>query len=274
MSIFEKIGKIDRRYLYVLLFIFVSIPIINPLGLPLKISPMTRNLYTDIENLPPGSIILQFINIGPAQLSDSGIGLLAITKHIFQSDLKWIGVSQAADGPLIYEYIMDRIKVPTGKNYGEDWVFLGYAAGGEAMQTALAADMKTVFPVDYYDTPLEEIPLMNVVNTHEGIDLVIMTSNSGDQVEGLLRQWQSPFNTRCAANVGSVMGPAMLPYYPQQLISVMIGMQAGAEYELLAKVPGPGLTSADAMSMTNLLVILFLILGNLTLLSEKMGGKK
>jgi hypothetical protein len=235
---------------------------------------MTRNLYTDIENLPPGSIILQFINIGPAQLSDSGIGLLAITKHIFQSDLKWIGVSQAADGPLIYEYIMDRIKVPTGKNYGEDWVFLGYAAGGEAMQTALAADMKTVFPVDYYDTPLEEIPLMNVVNTHEGIDLVIMTSNSGDQVEGLLRQWQSPFNTRCAANVGSVMGPAMLPYYPQQLISVMIGMQAGAEYELLAKVPGPGLTSADAMSMTNLLVILFLILGNLTLLSEKMGGKK
>jgi hypothetical protein len=207
-------------------------------------------------------------------LSDSGIGLIAITKHLFRLDLKWIGVSQSADGPLIYENIINQIRVPEGKLYGEDWVFLGYAAGGEAMQASLASNIKTVFPIDYYGTPLDELPLMDEVNSHEDIELVIMTSNSGDHVESLLRQWQSPYNVKCAANVGSVMGPAMLPYYPDQLLSVIIGMQAGAEYELIANVPGPGLTSADAMSLTNLLVMAFLILGNISIILEKSGGKK
>ncbi|UCG54988.1 MAG: hypothetical protein JSV32_01875 [Dehalococcoidia bacterium] len=274
MSIINRIGDIDRRYLYLLLIILVGVPLLRPIGLPIPISSMTRDLYTELENLPPGSVILQIINIGPAQLSDCGVGTLALTKHIFTLDLKWVGVSQAADGAMIYEYIMNKIGQPSGKTYGENWVYLGYAAGGEAMQASLATDFATVFPIDFYGTPVGEIPLMSEVRTHEDIDMVIIHSNSGDQVEGLLRQWQSPYNTVCVANVGSVMGPSMLPYYPNQLLSVLVGMSAGAEYELVAGVPGPGLSSADAMSMGNILVIAFLLLGNISLLLEKSGGKR
>ena len=274
MSIIDKIANLDRRYLYLLLIILVSFPLIRPLGLPIPISPMTRDLHTYLENLPPGSVVLQFINIGPAQISDCGIGTLALTKHMFKLDIKWVGVAQAADGALIYEYLMNKIGQPSDKTYGEDWVFLGYAAGGEAMQASLANDFATVYPADFYGTPIDEIPLMSEVRDHEDIEMVIMHSNSGDQVEGLLRQWQSPYGTVCVANVGSVMGPSMIPYYPAQLLSVLVGMSAGAEYELVAKVPGPGLSSADAMSMANVLVIAFLLLGNISLILERMGGKR
>jgi hypothetical protein len=129
--------------------------------------------------------------------------------------------------------------------------------------------MHKAFGKDLYGTPVEEIPMMENIRTWKDVALIIETTNSGPDVEGLLRQWKSPYGTPIAINVGSVMAPALIPYYPHQVLAVIIGNRGGSEYEKLIGKPGPGLASLDAVSTSHLLVIIFILIGNIAYLRTK-----
>lgn len=50
--------QLDRRLIYIVMFILLLIPTVSPLGLPMPISSMTRNSYEAIEAVPSGSTVL------------------------------------------------------------------------------------------------------------------------------------------------------------------------------------------------------------------------
>ena len=61
-----RIARIDRRYLYILVFIFVSIPLLFPMKLPIPISEHATRVYDRTEALPAGSIVIEAFDFGPS----------------------------------------------------------------------------------------------------------------------------------------------------------------------------------------------------------------
>ncbi|GAG57174.1 unnamed protein product, partial [marine sediment metagenome] len=58
MSILEKLQNIDRRYIYLLAWVFVLFPLLFPLGLPVPIGRESKAWKEYIENIPDDSTII------------------------------------------------------------------------------------------------------------------------------------------------------------------------------------------------------------------------
>ena len=83
--------------------------------------------------------------------------------------------------------------------------------------------MHEAFGKDYYGTPVQSIPMMKDIKTLKDVVFVVQSTDMGTDVDNLLRQWKSPFGITIAVNVGAVMVPVYLPYYPGQLLAVIMG---------------------------------------------------
>ena len=57
-NIFLKIGKIDRRWIFIIIAVVVIIPLIVPIGLPIRATDTSKSVYDALENLPKGSNVL------------------------------------------------------------------------------------------------------------------------------------------------------------------------------------------------------------------------
>ena len=63
-GIFEKLERIDRRYMYVLVFVLTIYTLLYPIGLPIKTMKTTLGVYNFIENeLQAGDYVLYFTNL-------------------------------------------------------------------------------------------------------------------------------------------------------------------------------------------------------------------
>ena len=52
------IRNIDRRIIFTLIFVAVVWPLLQPMRLPIDVSPPVQTLYDAIEAIPPGSIVM------------------------------------------------------------------------------------------------------------------------------------------------------------------------------------------------------------------------
>ena len=57
-NIFLKIGKIDRRWIFIIIAVVVVIPLIVPIGLPIRATDTSKSVYDALEKLPKGSNVL------------------------------------------------------------------------------------------------------------------------------------------------------------------------------------------------------------------------
>ncbi|MCC6963980.1 MAG: hypothetical protein IT585_12065, partial [candidate division Zixibacteria bacterium] len=58
MTFWEKLGGLDRRWVYLLVAITVMIPVIFPVELPMAVTPEARKLYDAVEALPDSSVVM------------------------------------------------------------------------------------------------------------------------------------------------------------------------------------------------------------------------
>ncbi|MEM3056864.1 MAG: hypothetical protein QW639_06520, partial [Candidatus Bathyarchaeia archaeon] len=128
-----------RQLLYTLLIIFALIPMFYPLRLPINISDRTRKVYRYIDGLKPGSYIFIDFDYDPAGRGEIEPQAVAMIKHLFDKGCKLVVASLGTTGPVMWE-IMKRTNpdIFSGKEYGKDYVNIGYVAGGESAAAGLA----------------------------------------------------------------------------------------------------------------------------------------
>ena len=74
-----------------------------------------------------------------------------------------------------------------------------------------------------------------------------------------------------AAGVTAVMATDLYPYWKSdQLVGVINGMKGAAEYEHLVGVTGWGILGMSSQSIAHLLIILFIIMGNIGYLAGRL----
>lgn len=270
MEVLNRLQKLDRRWIYLVLLVLISWPLFKPIGLPLRVSPLVKQSYEFVENLPPGSIVAWSVDSGVAVYGEQFPQARVTLEHLAKKpDLKIIVVHFWEQGPLFFNSLVNILE-KSGKKYGEDWVDLGYIPGGEAAMAAFADDIHKTVPTDARGTPLSEIPLMKKVNTAKDIKLWITISAGTPGIPEYARQIQSRYNVPIIAGVLSQFATIYMPYVnSKQLVGMLGGLRAAAEYEKLLGTTGIAGKAVDALSNAHLVIIAFVLLANGVYLAQR-----
>lgn len=276
MSIWQKLLSIDRRIVYLILFVVVSFPLLSPVGLPLTITRETQSIYDYIEKLPPGSVVAVSFDYGPSSYAEQHPQAVAVMNHLMMKPgVKIVCLAFWEQGPVLCEELLNSIDT-RGKKYGEDFVDLGYVAGGETAMSAFAGDIHKTFPVDYRNNPIASLPMMANVKTAKDISFLFTIAAGSPGIPEFARQVQGPFKTPFAGGLVAISVPITMPYVQSgQMLGLLAGLRGAAEYEKLLDMKGKGTIGMDAVSFSHLVVMAFIIVANVAYFSgrKKEGAK-
>jgi len=271
--------NIPRQAYYTILIILLCYALINPMGLPIRITGETKELYNLIEGLPEDSVVLVDIAFEPGAMPELGPIFTAVMVHMFERPINVIVMTLYVDGPQMYnQFVTNKLKPEKSfnKEYGIDYCFLGYSAGGITTMAELAKDMRFL-ETDHKGTPLDQLKVMDGVNDYKDIDLVITFSTASGGISSptdWVLQWATPYEAPLACVVLKMMIPTVSPYYGSGQVKALIpGAGGSAEYELLIDRPGEGLSSTDALSVAHLVVLTLMVLGNIGLFAQRYGSR-
>jgi hypothetical protein len=276
-TIWDRLEDIPREILYGILIVTFIMPMLFPIGFPVPISPEVQKWYDTIDKLPSGSMIM--IDFGYSGGGEPELGPMAVAvyHHIFKKGgIKVVAMSTSIEGTLLFDKVIAEVNPSQyGKQYGVDYIHIGYIAGTETAMAAVGKNIRATTTTDYKGASLDQYSIMNGVNEAKDFDLLICYTTGGDQSEGWVRQWYTTYQTPYLCCVLAMMVPTMLPYQKAgQIVSLVSGAQAG-QMELLVKVPARGIKSADVITMTHLLCIALVVVGNVAYFGKKFsGGKK
>lgn len=276
----SKLGDLPPKYLYLILLFLTSIPILQPIGLPVIPSSTSLAAYQAIENLPPDSVVIFDWSATAGYGPELETQCVVLLRHLLSRPLKVVILSFAAEGPMLYDMALEGSSISGrpvnpeeyGAVYGEDYVWLGFISGGESAMVSFARDPWMTHE-DAYGTPLEDIPMMEYCKEVSDWDLTI--SVAGANFEELIAQWNSAYGVQIIMGGPGVSCPRLFPYYAsKQIVSILSSITAAAEYEVLIDEFGVGRELMDVLSIAQMLIVLSIIIGNIAYLSKRLEGEK
>jgi hypothetical protein len=264
MSLAERIQTLDRRVIFFVIFIVGVYFAINPIGFPVITQSWVHDFHDEIENLQPGDIVIVHWSIS-ATSAEQIAGSVPTMQHLFRKEgIKMIHFSLGIQVELLDQLVDDAEPGAHGKIYGEDWIQLGYIAGGETAVAAIGSDIKANFLTDWYGTPLNNLKLWNEISGNmEEIKLIVSVSSFDPGADVVRRQLQVPYGTPMIM-VGGAGGltASMQWYNTLQYRGMLLGMTDNSAYEILINMPGIAARSTDVLSMLYVITIIFIVIGN------------
>lgn len=265
----QKLAHMDRRIIYAVVFLSLSIPLISPIGMQVSVDPSTEALYALIDGLPSGSRVMVSMDTSPGGYGELSSGAAAVLNHLAQKDIKVIAVGFFDTGPSLMETAFGGSAYKS-KVYGTDYTNLGYLAGAENAISAVAKNIPGSFPKDYRGNDTAGQPVMQGVKTAKDLALVITISSGTPGVPEWIRQVGDPMDVPIATLLVAVNVPNMTPYLQaKQLVGMIPSMKGAAGYERLMGVKGLGTAGMDAQSVSHLAILGFAILGNIVYFLNK-----
>jgi hypothetical protein len=264
-----KLAHMDRRIIYAVVFLSLSIPLIWPMGMQVSVDPTTETLYNLIDGLPAGSKVMVSMDTSPGGYGELASGSTAVLNHMAQKGLQIIAVGFFDTGPSLMETAFGG-SAYKNKEYGTDYVNLGYLAGSENAISAMAKNIPGSFPRDYRGNDTSGLPIMQGVKTAKDVALVITISSGTPGVPEWIRQVGDPMKVPIATILVAVNIPNMTPYLQaKQLVGMIPSMKGAAGYEVLMGVKGLGTAGMDAQSVSHLAILGFAVLGNVVYFLNK-----
>ena len=282
MSFFEKIAKIDRRIIFLMVSLAVIIPLIVPLGLPSKPNRYSLSLFQAVDRIPANNQpLLVSADYSPSMMPELHPMMLAIARHCFAKKIRLAVMSLDPTGAALAEDAVKKAASEYDVKYGQDYVLLGFKAGYSAVMMAIGQNLRQAYPTDSYGTPVDSLPMLRNVRNYADIPLTISLAGSD-----IIKTWIIYAGTRYRAKLGAG-GTAVMTadYYPflqsGQLVGMLNGMKGASEYEYLLEAnnyshaPKKAGRGMDAVSIVHLLLMAFIVIGNVGyLVSRRQAAKK
>lgn len=265
--------RLDRRIVWLIILVLIFYPLIYPLALPIHIEDLTREYYQAIEDLQPGSLVVTTIDIEAGLWGEQGPQAIATMKHLFDKEgVKFIQVSfYRADCAVLFETMVLSEVDRTKKEYGVEWINMGYLEGKETAMAAFAANF--MYPTkDAYGTPLEQLPLMKEMKSMDDVDLFITVQGSG-YIDQCLRQVPIPYDIPAVGATMSMGVPDLLTYVEAGMVKgILGGLSGAAQYEFLTGKPGLALRGLDSLSLVHIFLIALVIVINIVYIATRSSG--
>lgn len=275
----DKLLNIDRRLIYLFVMLASVIPFMFPMELDVKVTPEVKSIYDFIEAQKPGSVILLGADYDPQTQAENGPQAEALLRHMFKKNLKVIIMTLSQDGAAMAEMLSTEISAEYNKVRGEDYVYLGYKPYFGIIILSIGQDFRISYPADFYDTPLDEIPMMKNIRNYDDLAAVIQIGG-GNVTHAWLTNAHERYKVPLAIAVTAVSGPQ---YYATlqagQIFGLIGGLKGAAEYEtlLLDEYHRLGITARaiqgmNVQNIVHILIIALTVVGNAAFFMKKRQG--
>lgn len=281
------LGKLDRRYIFLLIGLSVLIPLIKPnwINIPIITTNNSQIVFNELNKLNEGDKVLVSFEYGASTKPEIHPMSVAVLQHLFSKGVKVYTVPLWPEGLMMAKYALQEVVDSELFNITEhiDYVSLPYKAGGEIIIRGIATDLRSIFTQDVNNILLEQIPMMEGVNKISDFDFVFDLSagvpGNAEWVQFACDEYNVPLSSGCT----SIMVTDAIPYVESgQIRGILAGMPGAAEYEQMVfnylnnletnehmnpdveVLPGKATSRMSAQSIAHVLMVIFIILGNIS----------
>lgn len=264
MTFAERMLAIDRRIIFVVIGLCTLLPLLYPVGLPIRISPEVKGIYDHIETLPEGSVFLLSLDFDPASKPELYPQAVALLRHAFKRNLRIVTMTLWVTGTGMADQVVTQMANEAGKTSGKDYVFLGWSPGGSAVIINLGQDLYRTFPTDYSGRPTEALPVLAGVRNLRDVDYAVCLGAGNPGVGEWYVFGKDKYKFELGGGSTGVIAPGLYPLLRSGQINGLIGgLRGAAEYESLIGQKGRAVAGMDAQSATHLAIIVLVIMCNL-----------
>lgn len=239
MNIFERMQKLDRRWIYVVVALAIIIPLMIPYNSDNVTTPPTENLYQMIDSFAgreDRAILLSFYH-DAATMPELFPMEVAILRHCFERNVKVFTLTWLPAGAPIIDYAINSVKeeFPDIQS-GVDYCNFGYKPQAFAMVLGMGDNIANTMNTDAEGRKLENLKIMRGISNYSEMNLAV--EFSGSSAGGMWIVYARPkYGLNVAVGVTAVMAADMYPYLQSgQLIGMLTGLKGAAEYEKLVDV--------------------------------------
>lgn len=269
-------GKlIERRIVFLYVGVSVTLPLFMNLTQKINVSDEVRSIYDCVLKLPAGSKVLVSFDYDPPTAPELQPMAETFLQLCFENDLKVIIMALWPQGPQQANLALDKILsldhiAAKNLKYGVDYVNLGFQTGNEFVVQRMGSSFKSMFPTDYEGTPYDEIPLVKNVTNFSNIDYSFNLSAGFPGTVEWIQIGVDRYGLLCGAGNTAVQAPQIYPYLNAgQLNGLLGGMNGAAEFEKVSNMPGKGTKYMLSQSFSHMVVIAFIIIGNVAFIVGK-----
>ena len=283
-----KLGNLDRRIIFLLIGLAVLIPLINPnlIDLPLGEDRNTRVVYDSISNLNTNDKVLISFAYGAStkpEVHPMAVGLL---NHLFSKGVKVYIVSLWPESPIMAEQAISSVRNSNlfSIEDGIDYVMFDYKVGGFVVIKGIADNFRDIYQQDKNGKSINDLPIMEGIYDVTDFDFVFDFSAGVPGNAEWVQYACDPKNVPLSSGCTSIMVTDAIPYVESgQLKGILAGMPGAAEYEQMVYdfmvneqinnnsfinpqgniVKGKAYARMSAQSVAHLLMVLFIVIGNI-----------
>jgi hypothetical protein len=271
-TIWQRMLSIDRRLLYLLLFVNIVAFLVAPIRMPASISPPVQKFYDEIEKLKPGDLVMISSNWSASTLAENQPQLEAVLIHLMRKQARFTFISIEAQSRDISYRLAERVTKTTGYEYGKQWAHFGFVPNFVVAIKGMVNDLPSTVKQDVRGTPVSQLEVVKGVKSLGEYKMIIDVTPSAT-----VPIWisYSPKGLPILYCPTSVMAAEAYTYLDSGQIKGMItGAKGAQEYEQLLQIKGLGAPFANAISFSHVLIILFILLGNLAMFMNRAQARR
>jgi len=267
MTFWEKLQKIDRKIIYLILAVGIILPFFFPMGMKIPITKEVNDIYELIEGLGPDDCVMLSADYSPSVSAELSPMLDAIVRHCFKRKVKVLVMSLLPMGPGLAQPVLNKAAEDYGMIYGTDYVLLGYKVGYSLIILRMGDSITQTHGVDYYGTALRDIPMMENIINYDDIDLLVPLT--GANYAAWIVYANEQFQQDIAPGMTAVMAADAYPYLQSgQIVGLLGGLKAAAEYETLngekyGIPPMMATIGMEAQNWAHVIILIFILVGNI-----------
>ena len=277
----------DKRFLYSLLMLVIVVPYLIPFDLPLAETKEVKTLFdfideeigNDLADGKPRKPILISMDFDPATKGECQPMTEALLRHCFAKNIRVIVTTFLPSGIGLSKSILDRIAKEYKKKEQIDFVFLGFKPQFGQVILNMGKDMKAAYPADASGRDIGLIPAMEGVKNLDDIGLVVSISGTTLPEAWIIYAYQK-YKANVAVGTTAVSATTYFPYFQAgQIKGFLPGISgAGAYEQMLMRLGkkegfnvkrGDALISTSSQAVAHVVIILFIIIGNIKFFASK-----
>ncbi len=265
--------KLDKRWIYLLIFLSCIIPFWFPDMFPQEFSTSkeTQRVYDIINGLNEGDAIFIDWAFDPTLQAELLPMAEQTIKQALDKKIRVFIYYPLLTGISLGENLLENIKKEPGYENienGVDYIHLGYLPiGVDMVLFSMYSDFKATFG--------KEGKIFEGIKTFG--DIKYMVSYAGSAHPETYIPLQPRFGFKMGAGVTAVVGPDMVPYLQTgQLDGMLFGLKGAAEYENLRIKSGAekkynqkANAGMASLNLSHIIMFLFIGLGNLVYFYER-----
>ncbi|MEO0085893.1 MAG: hypothetical protein ABIK37_04615 [candidate division WOR-3 bacterium] len=289
MGFWSRLQSVDRRWVYLVIWVVVALPLVFPFRIRPTASPPVERLFNYIDTMPQDKALVVSVDFTPDTQAELFPMLVALLRHGFAArhrvgvlsmQVQGLGLAEDALVQVADEFNQRAAERDDSVINGEDYVFWGWTTPEVTVMLGMGERIANVFPVDYYGAKTADLPIMLHLKNYDDVGLLVSVAGSSIPISWI-NYAQTQFGVRLGCGVTAVSAADFYPYLNSgQFTGMLAGMKGAAEYEELLDtrlrnrgsewaLRRKGTEAMSSQTAAHLAIMGFIILGNVAYFASR-----